>query len=73
MSIFKAIYELQAMCRKADVVGTPRLSISFDDERDKQYFEAELKREIEAKTPGVVTHYIPINDMTLYGIRVRII
>lgn len=73
MSFRRAVHELAWFCRKADVAGTPRLSISFDTERDAAFFERELRRELQFEI------LLPQSDMPLhgefkiYGIEIRIL
>ncbi len=68
----KALYELSGVLRRADITGGCRISITFDDPRDTAFFEREVRRELEQEIlySGPVTS---LSELTLYGIRMRII
>jgi hypothetical protein len=68
--LLRSIEQFSLFCRKADVVGTPRLSISFDSERDAAYFEREVQRELRGTLPTWVP---PTGEFTIYGVHVRIV
>ncbi len=69
----QAIFELSYFLKLADVAGGCRISITFDNPRDTAFFEREVRRELEQERlypPGPITS---LEELTLYGIRVRII
>jgi len=69
----KSMYELKNLLIRADVSGGCRLSITFDNPRDTAFFERELRRELAAERmipDGIITS---LDELVIYGIRVRII
>lgn len=68
----KAIYELSGLLRRADIAGGCRITITFDNPRDTAYFERELRRDLEQE--GLYPVSAPrLEELTIYGIRVRIL
>ena len=69
----KAIFELSYFLKRADITGECRISITFDNPRDTAFFEREVRRELEQERlhpPGPITS---LDEIKLYGIRVRIL
>lgn len=70
--IKKIFYELDHFKKKADVVGGMRISITFDNERDKQCFVQEMQRELTDE--NITSPWGPMamkNECTIYDIKVR--
>lgn len=69
-ALLKSIEQFAWFCKKADVVGMPRLSISFDNERDAAHFEAEVRREFQGSIIPTWLH--SFDEFTVYGVHIRI-
>lgn len=67
-----AMQKLDYFCRKADVQGIPRITITFDTPRDAAYFQEEIKREMSGTFSGWGSHDT-FSDFSIYGIKVRIL
>jgi hypothetical protein len=70
-SILRAVAEFAAFCKKADVVGEPRISISFDNPRDAAYFEREVSRELAGQL-HMYPQPMSANEFRMYGVHLRI-
>lgn len=72
MSLFlKAINEISYLVKRADVIGTPRISISFDTDADQYRFMAELNRDINNTIRFEHHHIAKYKEVEIYGIKVR--
>jgi len=69
----KAIGELSYFLRRADVVGGCRVTITFDNPRDTAFFEREVLRELNQETLYSYGPITGLRELTIYGIRVRIL
>ena len=74
MSLFlQAIEKIAFLARKADVAGTPRISITFDTDADEARFMVEINRDVN-NTIHFKHHQIAkYEDFTIYGVNVRIL
>lgn len=72
--MMKSFGYLRQLCDRADVVGTPRVSITFDSDRDKALFEAEMMRQIKNTVHFRQTDFFggSVGQMTIYGIKLRL-
>ena len=72
--LVRAIHEIGTLARQADVQGTPRVSITFDTERDRAVFRAECKRQMDAEG---LTRFSDspwgFSEVAIAGVRVRVI
>ncbi len=69
----QALERISYICRKADVIGTPRISITFDNDADTTRFAAELNRDIN-NIIAFKHHKIgEYSEFTIYGINVRLL
>lgn len=74
MSLFlKAMSELSQIAQKADVIGEPRLTLTFDTEADKARFKKELERDINNVIAMKYDKIINASEFLVYGIKVRIL
>jgi hypothetical protein len=74
MSLFlKAMQDISQLARQADVIGEPRISLSFDNEPDKARFKRELERDINNTIALRHDKIINASEFKMYGITVRIL
>ena len=69
----KALYELSCFLLHADIAGGCRITITFDKPRDTVFFEREVRRELESERLYPPSPVKSLEELTMYGIRVRII
>ncbi len=70
--MLQALNKISYLARKADVVGTPRISITFDTPTDGARFEVELKRDMHHLHLPYKSS-LDVNVFVAYGIEVRIL
>jgi hypothetical protein len=74
MSLFlQAIEKIAWLFRKADVTGTPRISITFDNQADEARFLRELNRDINNVIAFQHNSIGKYSEFTIYGVNVRIL
>jgi len=74
MSLFlKAIQDIAQLVRQADVIGEPRISLTFDSEPDKARFRRELERDINNTLALRFDKIINASEFKIHGISVRIL
>ncbi len=74
MSLFlQAIQNIAYLTRKSDVVGKPRISISFDTDADEARFLVELNRDIANTVNFKYNNIAKYSETDIYGITVRIV
>lgn len=68
----RAMYEIHTLCRKSDVRGNVRVSITFDTPRDRELFKIEIKRETDAlrHLPDPLAE---VSEGRAYGVDFRIL
>ena len=69
----KSICELAIFLKRADISGGCRVSITFDNERDRAFFEREVIRELRSEVTYKQSRISSLDELTICGIRVRII
>lgn len=74
MSLFlKAIQDISQLARQADVIGEPRISLSFDNEHDKARFKRELIRDLNNSLAMRYDKIIEALEFKIYGVSIRIV
>ncbi len=72
--LFKAMALIAELAAKADVHGTPRVSITFYSPLDAACFQAEAKREIEAGGLSLTFNgHLDLHNCKIHGVAVRIL
>jgi hypothetical protein len=61
------------LCMQADVKNNPRVSISFDNPKDKYLFITECKRQMKSENISFDTGPFDLKEMTIHGIAIRIL
>lgn len=74
MSLFlQAIDKISYLVKRADITGTPRISISFDNDADQARFMIELNRDINNVIHFKHHQIAKFEEIEVYGIKVRLI
>jgi hypothetical protein len=72
--LVRAVHEISNLARQADVQGIPRVTITFDTDRDRAVFRAECKRQMDAEGLARFSDSPwDFSEATIAGVRVRII
>jgi hypothetical protein len=67
------IDKMSYLSKKADVIGTPRISITFDNDADTARFLRELNRDIDNTINLKYNRIGQYQEFTIYGVNVRIL
>jgi hypothetical protein len=67
------MYELSCLLNRADIAGGCRVTITFDKPGDTAFFEREVSRELQSEGLYPPSKISSLDELTIYGIRVRVI
>jgi hypothetical protein len=71
--LFQAMHAISTLCAQADVHGQPRVSITFDNPNDRERFKMEVKRQAENGGFSLGPTPWDFSEMTIHGVRLRVI
>lgn len=72
-TLIKAMSELKELFDKADVQGEPIVSISFSEKYDRFRFQTELRNDLSSLQLCVLKQIGEFEEITINGIKVRIV